>query len=370
MSPQTCLETGKSPAATDPGARARAFLPSAGAAGRTPASRQGTGVRSVFPPTQPLPAFGQSLAPTLKAVVWTAWIVAALTPAVARAQSPGLLNILPTYRAGDTNRPSPVQAPVETSYTGPGRAEFLGMKSGHSDAFQAGINLFTPVPLNDRWIIPLGLASQNILLDPVAGAPVPERINTLSLTTGVGHRFNDDWMILGMFSTTLYQFNGVDGGDLGFSGGVSAMWRYRPSLVFRLGLMISPDSDLRVVPLVGAEWHIHDHWDLRLMLPQPRLVYQPDRHWSFHLGGNMVGTTFRTGETFGSSIQQSPYNDALGTYRDIRVGGGVGYRFNRMLQVEAEAGHSVSRQIDYTRVGETLRFSPAPYVRLGLNLGF
>jgi hypothetical protein len=306
----------------------------------------------------------------IQTLICTAWAVAVLTPAVGRAQSPNMMNIMPTYRTGDTNHPSPVQAKVEMSYTASGKAKFLGTKSGDSDAFSATVNVFAPLPLSEKWIMPLGLGSQNIFLDSVPGVPVPDQIHTLSFTTGIGHRLNDDWMIMGMFSPTLYKFSDVGGNDVGFSGGVNAMWRYSPSLTLRFGLMISPDSDLKLLPMIGADWRINEEWDLRLMFPQPRLIYQPDDRWSFHVGANMVGTTFRGSDTLGTFIGRPQYNDALGTYRDIRVGGGVGYQFNKTFGVEVEAGYSVSRQIDYTRIGETVKFDPAPYVRLGVNVGF
>jgi hypothetical protein len=43
---------------------------------------------------------------------------------------------------------------------------------------------------------------------------------------------------------------------------------------------------------------------------------------------------------------------------------------NKSLQVEAEAGYSVSRQINYTDANQTVDFDPAPYVRLGVNFNF
>jgi len=307
---------------------------------------------------------------TIEAFILVAWTAAISTPAVGRAQSPDPTNIMPEPRAGDTNRPPRIQAQIETSYTAAGKTEFLGTKNGNSDAFNTSVNLSAPIPLSEKWIIPLGLRSQNLFLNTVPGVPVPDKINTLSFNTGLGHRLNDSWMITGIFSPTLYKFSDVGGNDIGFSGGINVLWRYSPSLTLTAGLIVSPDSDLKVLPMVGADWRINDEWDLRLMFPQPRLIYQPDEHWSFHFGANIVGTTFRSSDTLGTSIGRPQYNDALGTYRDIRVGGGLGYQFSKAFRLEAEAGYSVSRQIDYTRIDETVDFDPAPYVRLGMNLGF
>jgi hypothetical protein len=298
----------------------------------------------------------------------TVFTVPVLLPATGWAQPENMM-MMPPMRGGDTNRSPLLQVNMDGSYTASGKAKFLGTKSGDSGAASMSAAVFAPLPLNEKWIIPLGLMSQNIWLDSVPGVPVPDQIHTLSFNTGLGHRLNDHWMIMGMFNPTLYKFSDVGGNDIGFSGGINAMWRYSDSLMLMFGLIVAPDSDLPVLPMVGADWRINPQWDLRLMFPQPRLVFQPDEHWSFYAGANLVGATFRSSDTLGSSIGQPQYNDALATYRDIRVGVGFGYSVSKSVCVEVEGGYSVDRQIDYKDF-ETVNFEPAPYARLGVNIGF
>lgn len=271
---------------------------------------------------------------------------------------------------GGTNRPPAVVVRLDTSYAFAAKAKFLGVKSGDSDAFNLGLNLSTSFRLGERWTLPLGLTSQNTFLDGVAGVPIPDGIHTLSLTTGLGYRLNDNWMLSGMFSPTLYKFSDIGGNDFGFSGGVTALWRYDDSLTLAFGLIIAPDSDLKAIPAIGATWRINQEWELRAIYPQPRLLYSPDEQWSFYLGANITSPTFRTSDTLGSSIGRPEYNDALGTYREIGLGIGLSHRFNSQLRAEAELGYCVSRQIDYTRVDEKVKFDPAPYLRLGVNWNF
>lgn len=99
-------------------------------------------------------------------------------------------------------------------------------------------------------------------------------------------------------------------------------------------------------------------------------MFRPDSRWSFHAGADLNMTTFRTGDTLGTALTLPQYNDALGNYRDIRIGLGAGYRFCSSFSAELEGGYSVNRQIDYTRIDERVKFDPAPYVRLGLNARF
>ncbi len=306
---------------------------------------------------------------SLQIFTYTVFTIAIFSPATGWAQPEKALMMPPPLRGGETNRPPLLQVNLDGSYTASGKAKFLGTKSGDSGAASMSAAIFAPLPLNEKWMIPFGLMSQNIWLDSVPGVPVPDQIHTLGFNTGLGYRLNDDWMIMGMVNPSLYKFSDVGGNDIGLSGGINAMWHYSDSLMWMFGLMVAPDSDLPVVPMVGLDWRISPQWDLQLMFPQPRLVFQPDEYWSFHVGMNLVGTTFRTSNTFGTSLGRPEYDDALATYRDIRLGAGFGYNVSKSMRVEVEGGYSVSRQIDYKDF-ETVNFEPGPYVRLGINIGF
>lgn len=304
--------------------------------------------------------------------VWACATVAlgVLTPLAARCQAPGTFDYMPPQSGGDTNRPPLLQIQAETSYTGSGNATFRGAKAPSSDAWNGSLSLFMPIPVSPEWVVPIGFSSQNIELQTTSWAPVPERINTVSFNAGLGHRIGDRWMVMAMVNPTLYRLTDVGGSAIGVSGGVNALWRYDASLSFRFGLMVSPDSDLKLLPMVGADWWLDDRWNLRLMFPQPRLVYRLNDRWNAYVGGNMVSSTFRTSQGLGTAIGLARYNNALGTYRDVRLGVGVHYNWSRAIGAELETGYSVSRQMDYTRIGERVKFDPAPYVRFSVNLGF
>ena len=262
----------------------------------------------------------------------------------------------------------PFDLTLESSYTAAGNTEFRGSKFGDSYAYNMGIGLSTRASLNEHWSLPLELKSQNLSLGSPAGVPVPADIHTLQFSTGLNYRPNDRWMFMARVSPELYNFSDINGNDIGVSGGITAMWNYSPSLKFMFGVNFSPDSDLKVMPMAGLDWAINDQWDLCLMLPKPRLIYTLDDHWSFHVGADLNMVTFRTSDSLGTSIGLPQYNDELGSYRDIRIGAGVSYRINRTMSVEADAGYSVNRQIDYTNIHESVMFdSAAPYVALHLN---
>lgn len=260
---------------------------------------------------------------------------------------------------------------LDSSYTGAGKATFSDRDVGNIDAYNVSLRLGSVIPLNDRWSIPLELMSQNIYLDAHGGAPIPDDIHTLQLGTGLGYRFNNRWMFTARVTPTLYKIDSIGSNDVGISGGITAMWRYSPTMKWMFGLMYSPDSDLaKVMPMAGFDWDINRQLNLRMMFPAPRLTYSLDNRWRLYAGANMNMATFRTDNHLGTDIGQPQYNNALASYRDIRMGVGVGYHLSESISAETEAGYSLYRRINYTDVGGAVDLDPSAYVRFGLVLRY
>jgi hypothetical protein len=268
-------------------------------------------------------------------------------------------------------RPAPPGEPgwqgsLNLGYDGESTAKFQGAHLGDSGALNLNAEATRRFTLNDLWFLNLGLASDNVFLNEVGGAPVPDGIHTLRLSGGAGFRLDEQWTIVGLFSPSLYRFDHLRDDDVGFSGGVTATFRQKPSLIWTFGLLVSPDSDIKVFPIIGVHWMIDDHYTLDVGIPKTRLTYRIDPKWSIYGGLDLIGTSFRTGEGFGPALAQ--YNNAAASYRDIRLGVGAGYQIVRGIRGEVETGFSVYREIDYFRIDQNVKFNPAPYVRLGLNV--
>jgi hypothetical protein len=70
--------------------------------------------------------------------------------------------------------------------------------------------------------------------------------------------------------------------------------------------------------------------------------------------------TFRTDDSLGTSVVLPQYNDALGTYRDIRIGAGVTHRISKTPSVKANLGYPVNRQIDCAGTDDRVELIPLP----------
>lgn len=308
---------------------------------------------------------------TIIFVIATAWFATVVTPSAVIAETTEYDMTTQQNEVREPGmRPPLYDVTLESSYTAAGNTKFRGTNFGDSDAYSISLGLSTRVQLNEYWSIPLSLRSQNLVLGSIAMAPVPDLINTLQFGTGLSYRPNDRWMFMALVSPTLYKFSDFGGNDIGVTGGVTAMWIYSPSLKFMAGVMFSPDGEYKVLAMAGLDWAIYDQLDLRLLFPKPGLVYTPNDQWSLRVGADLNIAIFRTSDSLGTDIGLPRYNDALGSYRDIRIGAGAGYRISKNLSVDVNGGYSVYRQIYYIRIDERVRFDPAPYASLGLRLSF
>lgn len=264
------------------------------------------------------------------------------------------------------------QIAVRSSYTAASTAKFDGVKSAEeSDAYAFELSIGRKIKLSSSWSLLVDLGSQNIYLNSIPAARVPDEIHTFRITTGAELKVSEKWTITGLFSPSLYRFEDVSSDDVGFSGGLMMAYRYRPTLSWSLGVFVSPNSSLSpVLPVGGLDWKINQKFELQLMFPKPRLLYQITSNWSVFAGGDLTGTTFRTKDDFGTKGGFSKYNDALADYRDIRVGAGTGFQINRGIRLEVEGGYSVDRQLNYIDIDKKVKFDPSPYIGASLKVFF
>jgi opacity protein-like surface antigen len=246
----------------------------------------------------------------------------------------------------------------------------FGSAKGNSGAQTADVHVATSFPLHDQWSLLVGASSHNIFLGGVPGAPVPQSIYTLSLTPGIGYHLNDQWTFAAGVGPRFYRVDSTDSQSIGIGGQVGATYICRPNLAFSFGLGVNPDRDIPVLPGGGLRWNFAQQFTLNLMFPRAEIDYRPGSKLTLFAGFASEFTIFRAGENLGDKIGLSQFNSGLGTYRDFHAAVGADYRIMGDLFASLEGGYSFDRQIDYDRIGQTVRFGSAPYVQVGLKFKF
>lgn len=275
----------------------------------------------------------------------------------------------PSPARSDSDEHDKLSLHADYSFVGAGDVSYRGLKgSSGSQAFS--LDLAGKQSLSDGWFVPAYISSLNLRLGEISGIPIPKDINTINFGAGVGYHLNDNWTITAMAGPALYRLEDIGGDEIGFGGMVQADYAWRPNVRFMFGLAVESEGQIPVFPLVGVRWELTDKLTLDLMLPHPGLVYQFNPRLDFFVTGGGQSTTFRAANDFGNKIGQARYNNALGIYQDLHLGGGFQYKFPCGASIKVEAGYSFARQIDYKDVDQTIKFGSGPYVQAGLGWKF
>lgn len=254
-------------------------------------------------------------------------------------------------------------------YVAQGGVSYRGI-TGHSDASSIRANVMAEIPLNEQWFVPVGIRSADQWLGTIAGVPIPDRLNTLSLGAGLGCHVNERWTVAGSLGPSIYRFDDVGHDEVGVNGMIRATYKWRPDVTIGFGIAFEPDNDIPVMPVAGLRWAIRTNLTLNLMFPRPALIYRLNSRFDLFAAGGGDFTVFRTESDFGNQIGQARYNNALGTYRDFHFGGGAECRLPFGAALSVETGYSFRREIKYKDIDETVSFDPGLYVQAGLRWRF
>ncbi len=127
-------------------------------------------------------------------------------------------------------------------------------------------------------------------------------------------------------------------------------------------------AEYPVLPVVGLVWHVDEHWLIYGVLPEPRIVYMPNKQLDLWLGGQLTGGAFRTAEN--NSVFPASLSHAVVDYSDYRAGAGLTWHISDTVDLLLGGGVSIQRRFNFERVEQDFKSDPAPYARLSLKAEF
>ncbi|HEY8967300.1 MAG TPA: DUF6268 family outer membrane beta-barrel protein, partial [Candidatus Methylacidiphilales bacterium] len=208
-----------------------------------------------------------------------------------------------------------------------------------------------------------------------AGSLLPQNLQIVSTSLGAQYQIDDQWAAFAAVSPRLSLMQGwdrVDAQEVSIGGAVGANWKYSPDLALTFGLAVNPGSEnIPVLPLVGAKWKFAEGWTLNAGIPRTSIDWQalPNLRFSPLLVG-FEGGTYHTSKTYGNAYGAPNLNDRRMSYSEVRVGLGAGYAILPNLTADLSGGVIAYRQFDFKDAGYNPKVDPAPYVQVGLRVGF
>lgn len=156
-------------------------------------------------------------------------------------------------------------------------------------------------------------------IDAPAALDLPESLNEFSFGMSWMRRINDRWM-------ARYMLNGAFASDMHntsstawqIRGGVFAMYQPNDTWDFALGAIATGQSDVPVLPVLGAIWQPNSSLKIDLMLPSPRISLllsetEKRQHWAYVGGGFSGGTwAYRRDNGQGDRLNYREWRFVLG----------------------------------------------------------
>lgn len=289
-----------------------------------------------------------------------------------------LLSLLNTafLRAGDTlpSRPESAESmdQMEVTYVGPSKF------TGSADAGKI-TTLSAKYRLGDyKWqlsrelTLRLKTAVEAFWFDiENAAGRIPDRFANVGIGIGGDYRLNQQYQLKAEFIPTLsFGEESVDWDDVSFSALLAVGRRFSDQLTGVAGVMVQPQFEFPVVPIVGAIWKISDSWKLNATFPRASIVYAPSERWELLGLLQAKGGKYRTPEDFGKGSGRDDLGNDWLSYIDVEVGVGANYQVCKGFKAGLQAGVSVYRRFDFDSADFDLHGRPAPYVGATMSLSY
>jgi hypothetical protein len=201
-------------------------------------------------------------------------------------------------------------------------------------------------------------------------APVPEHLQSVAAVIGIDYMHNDDVGAFIQIKPGIYTENDFDDAAFDVPITLGRIWVLQPDHLYLFTGATA--SFLRgrfpVIPIAGLIWEPNDQWKVLAMLPEPRVIYSPNKSWDFWVGGELTGGSFRTDRD--DTIVPARLNGAQVDYSEYRVGAGFIYSPCDNVSFDLGAGYAIQRQFDFHRADVKYQADGAPYLRLEFKAKF
>ncbi len=200
---------------------------------------------------------------------------------------------------------------------------------------------------------------------------LPAHLESDGLVLGASWKPATEW---GISFQALPAFSGEPGSlssrTLNVSGALSGLWLINERLLVQAGVEFDSLGRYTLYPEGGVIYDLTAALSLRLLFPQPRMVYQMTPAWAVYAGADVEVVSDRVGPTFGSSRGVPRLNNAVLSLEETEFGPGTSYRWGEAVYLEVNFGWVTERKDDYFRAAKSLTLRPAAALRLSVEMTF
>ena len=240
---------------------------------------------------------------------------------------------------------------------------------GKQDAFELETEYSHRFLIKGNWYFRAGI-NYNRFEFGDSSAPVPDHLQSIGALFSIEYCVHGDRGAFLEVRPGFYGENNFDSSSFDIPITLGRAWVLQPDKIFLFtGVNASfLRGQYPVIPLVGLVWHFNEQWMLYGVVPEPRLVYMPNKKLDIWVGGQFTGGSFRTDES--NTIFPARLSHAEVDYSDYRVGAGMVWHATDAIHIDLGGGYSIQRRFNFERAELDYKTDPAPYLRLLVKAEF
>lgn len=205
-------------------------------------------------------------------------------------------------------------------------------------------------------------------LDVGPGVPIPNVLGNAGMQVTGNWALRNNLSLWANARPGIYSdFRDISFGDVNVPFNLALAWQADEDLMWLFGVYLDLRSDIPVLAGPGVRWRFADYWTLNLIVPRPRLEFQASDALLLYGGADWRQVAYRVAKDFGTKVGNPKLNDSMLDYRELRLGVGLNYSFNRLVNLGLEGGYSLERRFHYRTAKTQLTDNGAGYVAATLN---
>jgi hypothetical protein len=260
---------------------------------------------------------------------------------------------------------------VELGYVGSGDISRGTVRLGEIDTMSTRVRHVESFPVNRRFSWRVGGEWERLGFGVPVGSPIPNTLQSLNLHLGGSMAFSEKIAMQFEVDPGIYSdFEDIDFGDLNAPISTRLFYVQNPNVQWVMALISNPKSELPFVGGVGLRWRFAPDWTIDLILPRPQVRYEFSDMLSFHAGGEFRGGAYRVAENFGTRTGRPELDDDDVTYREVRVGAGFRWKFNKSVSAVVDGGWVIDRRFTYENARLQLNGDGAPFLQFAIRARF
>ncbi len=252
---------------------------------------------------------------------------------------------------------------LDTSYVFSSRIDFASQKVGEGSAMHNDFEYIRRIPIHGQWYFQIGANYERFDFGGSATRLLPTTLQSINVPIGISYIYRGHVGFLAQFRPGVNFEHDISTGAFDIPFQIGSFYPFIDEKFYGVwGVGTSMLRDWPVIPMVGIIWVINDQFRIMGHAPEPKIIYQPNENWTFWVGGEFAGGSYKVGRRSDSRLSNTVVD-----YTEIRVGGGFSYEPNDNWEINVVGGCAVDRSFDFHRANQVYSSDPAPYVRVQLS---